>query len=116
MSHVKSDDGARICYDVIPEIGILIVSVLNNEDGVGADMCHEFFILKKRGFSFVINDDEGLPAEVVADAVELTLKRSGEMLVGVGIVGELLKKNITNEFVCPGGLNTKPMSVDDTGE
>ena len=101
FSHVEGDNGAWVADYLIPEVGIPVVGVFNDEDGVGGDSMQFFFVALRCLLRLFVDDDEVLLAEVVADAEELLLLGSVEVLLLIGVVGDALEQDIADEFVCP---------------
>ena len=112
LSHVEGDDGAWIFDRVCPKSGVLIVDVLDDENGVWCRSLQHLFTLLCCTIPLGVNDDKGLSLIVVLDAEELSLHGGGEPLLIVGIVRQLFEEYIADEFVCPRRLNTISTSVD----
>jgi hypothetical protein len=112
LPHVEGDDGTWIIDRACPKSCVLIVDVLNDENRVWGCCLQHLFTLLNSTVPFGVNDDEGVSLVVILDTEELSLHGGGELLLIVGIVGQWLEEYITNEFVCPGRLNTKSSSVD----
>lgn len=110
-SHVECDDGSWVVDDMLPKGCIVVVYVLHDEDGLGVCVLHSFFIRNCCCLRFLVYDDNGLVAVVVADAVELLLL-SIHVLFLIGIVLMPLKEHVSHEFVCPWGMNAIAASVD----
>ncbi len=66
--HVEGDDGAWVEHYGLPEVGVGVVGVFDDEHGVGGDGVHGCFVVLGCRCAFVGDDDDGVVAVVVAYA------------------------------------------------
>lgn len=102
MSHVESDSGLGVSNNSVPEFGILIVNVFNDEDSVGRGSLHKEQYLVVGLVAYCCLDNfKGMASEVILYAEELPFQRGVESLFLVGIVVEWLEEDVAYELISP---------------
>ena len=72
-SHIKCYDSTWVLYYAVPQICIVIVSVLNNDNGVRSNRLKDLLVMDAGSIASFFNDNDVVVTVVVANTIQLLL-------------------------------------------